>query len=616
MLRIPTSSVIPGFLFALLFLGPTGCDKKPGPEPEPDACVPTTCAAEGRVCGSLDDGCGVTLACGTCTGANEHCDETGGVCACDHDACGDACCGADERCVNDQCSERGWYEVELVDAWAPDEYTVELSLSGDPGIAHVELAARYGLDSPVGNLTVTAVSYDSQDRQVTLTTSRQKLGVTYTVTVDRSPYDDPPLSVAFLAADTAGFWATDFSDPYFDDYWIVADRVGVGTHSVAYVEQGCSVSDTVAALAEFDSQVYPTLTQHYIAAPDFDGNEERIVLLGLDGESYYGGYFSPTNQYADDWTMSSWGRHSNEMDMIYINVLYGTWMVPDVATHEFGHLLYHERHGLQADYWDYHDEGLAEVGVHLVYGVNQYSLDFYFMDYQGLIGNGLSLVNWTWGQYENYAMAYLWWIYLASQAGDLSAVSEIFDLDSGDPTEVNTWISQNLGSDFATAQRSYLLANWLREPTGPYGYEGFLNLASQPACPAVSTGTTSVNLPPFAGTFFRLASASVDYPGTQGADLQYLGVNSTGSVDLTAPFDVDGGALLVFNASQSTQSAPQHSGPDLPALLPLPPSPMVVPRAWQNPPPVIPTRFGALRAWRERTLLRLAREGGPLPSAP
>lgn len=34
---------------------------------EPSCCVPTTCAAEGANCGSIPDGCGGTLSCGTCT---------------------------------------------------------------------------------------------------------------------------------------------------------------------------------------------------------------------------------------------------------------------------------------------------------------------------------------------------------------------------------------------------------------------------------------------------------------------------------------------------------------------------------------------------------------------
>jgi len=66
-------------------------------------------------------------------------------------------------------------------------------------------------------------------------------------------------------------------------------------------------------------------------------------------------------------------------------------------------------------------------------------------------------------------------------------------------------------SKFATVQRNFLLANWLREPTGAYGYEGFLNLASQSPCPTVSAGTTTSNLSSHAGAFFDLAAASVDY---------------------------------------------------------------------------------------------------------
>lgn len=579
-------------------------------------CEPTTCEAEGRVCGSLDDGCGVTLECGTCDGLHESCDDSQGVCACDFDVCDGQCCAASERCDNQQCVERGWFEVDIEDVWAPDELTVVLALSGDPGRNSAELASLYVLDSPLGGLVVQAVSYDATAREVTLTTSRQKLGVTYTVTVDRSPYEPEPATADFLAADTAGFWVTDFSDPMFGDYWVVADRVGVGTHSVAYVEQGWDVWDTATTIAEFDGQVYPTLTGQLIAAPDFDSNQ-RIVLLGLDGEGYYGGYFSPTNQYTDAETMSWWGIHSNEMEIVHINILYGTWMVREVVAHEFGHLLYHERHGLQQENWDYHDEGLAEVGVHLVYGVNQQSLDYYYLDPQGVIGNGLSLVHWTWAQYENYAQAYLWWIYLASRAGGLASVSEIFNLASGDPAAVDTWIAQNLGSDFASVQRDFLLANWVKAAAGPYGYGTLLDLSTKPYPTTVTAGTTSLDLPPFTGAFFRLSSASVDYPGTEGADIWYAGIDGADTVDATAPFDVSGGALLVFNASQVSSSTPtQHSGPDAPALLPPPPAPapVPVPLAWKNPPPVTPMRLQALRAWRQRTLVRLAREGWPVPS--
>jgi len=37
------------------------------PAPAPAPCTPTTCAAQGKNCGTIPDGCGGTLTCGVCT---------------------------------------------------------------------------------------------------------------------------------------------------------------------------------------------------------------------------------------------------------------------------------------------------------------------------------------------------------------------------------------------------------------------------------------------------------------------------------------------------------------------------------------------------------------------
>jgi len=36
--------------------------------PGVDGCMPTSCEARGAECGTIDDGCGVALSCGSCTG--------------------------------------------------------------------------------------------------------------------------------------------------------------------------------------------------------------------------------------------------------------------------------------------------------------------------------------------------------------------------------------------------------------------------------------------------------------------------------------------------------------------------------------------------------------------
>ncbi|RKH34975.1 hypothetical protein D7Y13_04230 [Corallococcus praedator] len=76
-------------------------------------CSPTTCAAQGKTCGSIPDGCGNTLACGTC-GAGEACSATN-VCVCSPTTCaaqGKTCGSIPDGCGNTlECGTCGAGEV-------------------------------------------------------------------------------------------------------------------------------------------------------------------------------------------------------------------------------------------------------------------------------------------------------------------------------------------------------------------------------------------------------------------------------------------------------------------------------------------------------------------------
>jgi len=499
-----------------------------------------------------------------------------------------------------------WDGVSILSANAPDGYSIRVAFDGTPPPDEAADPEAYTVDSSWGDLDIVAAEFDADAGLAVLTTGRQKLGVTYELTVndaDGEPIDG--LTAEFLSADTFKFWVTDFAS--YAKYEVVANRFAVGTYCVVYVEQGWNPSGAEQAASYFDNNTYPIETDLFTDPPDLDGNG-RITLLGLDGGQYYGGYFDPINAYTDAQTMSWWGVHSNEMEVVHINVSGGDFDDGGhIVPHEFQHLLYHEDHGWTDPYWAYHDEGLAECAVRAVTGGNDYAVEFYFWDYQGKFAEGLSLVNWTYALYENYALAYLFWTYLASRIDGIDSYGEFFDLNTGNPAEVEALIEDELGSDFATVQMEGLIANWVQASSGIYGYEGLISFPPGHP-PTVESGTTSVNLQPFAGTFFTLTETSVDYPGTEGAHIVYAGIDGADSVDLEPPFDVSGGGLLVFNSAfDYVAFDPEHSGPDLPATgwkSEAVPAAAISP-AWTDPPPVTPDDLEPLQRWREATAARL-----------
>jgi len=142
-----------------------------------------------------------------------------------------------------------------------------------------------------------------------------------------------------------------------------------------------------------------------------------------------------------------------------------------------------------------------------------------------------------------------------------------------------------------------MLATWIQAPSGPYGYRNLLSFAPASA-PLVPSGLSTLALEPFAGAFFRLPVDQVGYPGTQGPDVLYVGLNGQGQVDQDDPFDVSDGVLLVYNRDFEWSSwATQWSGPDIaaigPAWAPLPardqpPAARARFARWRNPPPRLP----------------------------
>lgn len=508
--------------------------------------------------------------------------------------------------------------ARIESSFAPDEYTVEIQLAGTFSDLALTSPETFVIESSRGRrLEVVAAEYEPVTGVVTLETERQKLGVTYDLTFATDGALQA-LSAHFPSADTARLWANNFGAENFPSYEVIAERVAVGEHCVVYVEQGIAVDGIEEGVRTFDERIFPIETGLFGDAPDQDDNG-KILLFGLNGGAYYGGYFFTGNMLTEEEAMSEWGYHSNEMDMLYVNVATGDFDADVIVAHEFAHLLYAERHGALTPSHAYHDEGLAECAVHAVHGEHPWALPHFMDDPLGKIGAGISLLDWGWGDYDYYAKAYVFWSYLAAQLGGVEAYGTLFELD-GHPDTLAAFAQAELGVDFATLQLDVLVATWLREPTGRYGFRDLLSFPpGQP--PAAPLETTTLELGPTAGTYLLFpGQSSVDYSGDEGANIRYAGIDWTGKVDLEAPFDIDGGALVVLNASADANQpgVTEPSGPVVPtegapAAMPLQSAYGAADRAWLHPPPLVPGRLDGIQQWRNRSLRAEARPSAAVP---
>lgn len=537
-------------------------------------------------------------------------------------AAGILSCGEEQPLAPSDRDRNPWSGMALLTATAPDRTTVTLRFgTALPPLTADGLGSIDELDGLTEQLQIAEIGSGrvlpvrglslSADRLVlSAQTAPQRLGLSYQASLLASG-PRPSFGATFVAADSARFYAIDFASPTFEQYQLDAVRRAVGSASVLYVERGESLSETLALemVAHFDAAVL-RLTGLLGPAPDIDGNS-LIVILALDGGEYYGGYFDPTNLYPDE-EVQPWGLRSNEMELICINTLPAVLVEhASVLPHEFSHLLYHGAHGFTDPYWDYHDEGLAEVSVLLANDTYTYPWDYWAWDPSGDMALGLSLVHWDWANYDHYVLGFQFWSHVAGRLDGTATVPEVFALPTGHPDEVDAYLREKLGLPFPLVAREALLAAWAQHEGGSFGWgQGQAPAFGPPpgfVPPSVPTGTNSVALEPFAGAFFRLAANEVDYPGTQGADVTYAAIAGDGAVDLQAPFAVAGGALLAFNTSyEYTTFAAQASGPDLPALQPVPRAgqplvgPRTVPSAWRNPPPTGSLDRERLRRWREQ----------------
>lgn len=485
-------------------------------------------------------------------------------------------------------------EAEVTGVSAPTRTSIEIRVDGDLSTAPTD-PASFVVSGDFGSLDVTAVAVDAGAGTIELTTEKQKLGVTYELVIAAPASKIDQEGGSFLSADTAKLWATDLETG--QDYEVVASRVGIGENVVLYATDDVFAGDIEETIQIFDEQIFPIETALINPPGDIDDNG-KIVLLGLDGHGQYGGYFSPVNAFTAE-QAEEWGLHSNEMEMVYLNVAdIGGFDPMHVVPHEFSHLLYNESHEFWVEDWAWHNEGLAECAVHAVHGHNDWSPPVYVGSQQ--LAAGMSLVQWQYANFDQYAQAYVFWTYVASRLGGVSGYGLLYD-ETGNPFEMDAFLQAQLGQSFAEVQMDMMTAAWIQAPTGSYGFNGMLTLPGQPL--SIGLGDAA-GLSPYAGIFLTGAQSDIT-PAGQGPNIRVRGVDAAGNVDDAAPFASVGGALLVLNTLQEpVQTTPQPVG-TFPQAIPAPstfePLAKIRDIAWKHPPPIKPANKRLIERWRAAT---------------
>ena len=242
----------------------------------------------------------------------------------------------------------------------------------------------------------------------------------------------------------------------------------VSPNAYWYVEEGISVNqgDIERAAEEFEHRIYPRVTGYFGSEwkPGVD-NDPRLTILHGDIRGA-GGYYSSSDEYP-----AAIRPHSNQREMIYINVSYlrfGSEGHLRVLAHELNNAVMWNSDSSE-DTWV--NEGLAELAVTAA----GYGQDFTLRRY--LQSPHAPLVHWPLDDNligAHYGGASLFMHYLdehypAREGGGLISLMEI---PEDNIAGVSTYLAnQGYAQDFHEVLRDWIAANFLDESHGPLGYD-------------------------------------------------------------------------------------------------------------------------------------------------
>jgi hypothetical protein len=371
------------------------------------------------------------------------------------------------------------------------------------------------------------------------------------------------------------FWAKEAGDSF---YRLEAVEIVTGTHCIFYVEKAnrdkAPRSDVELLAREFDTKIFPLVTENFGNFLDVDTNGKVIFLL-LDiqdtpGMGYTTGYF-----YTGDMYDTSIREYSNMADMLYVDINPGK--VSDqslgrVLAHEFQHLVnFSVRQGIGSAQDTWINEGLSSAAEYLYGGTHlQDRIDF-FNDPRTSIPHGNNFYYWNDnfiygdGGLANYATVYLFFQWLRIHAANGQGIyKEIINSDYGDYRAVVEAASRRFNppvtGEWEPVLRTWLAANYLNEASGLNGYKGELV-------------TRVFDIPPERPYFIKQAENPFPlFPGeavystlagdtsyTAAGNIRYAGLKNDGPVDTDGTYS-DGWKLLTYNVNTTISPVKIESG--------------------------------------------------------
>ncbi|HAA85710.1 MAG TPA: hypothetical protein DCE14_05070, partial [Kosmotogaceae bacterium] len=347
----------------------------------------------------------------------------------------------------------------------------------------------------------------------------------------RDPYEIQsmePLSVGT----TKEFWVYNFKTN--SRYQITATLQYVGSESEIWAEDTDVITQSRAAQLgqEFDSVIYPLVTDYFYTPSDVDGNG-RVAILCFDIQdnfdthgSYVAGYFDAGDLYNT--------TYSNRMEIFYIDtyplMYYPRSNPPNVSrafstlVHEFQHMVNFNRNrivegGSGMPTWL--NEGMSMAAEHIYGGALSGRISYY--NRSSSIQNGHSLLRWgdNGDTLASYALSYLFLQYVKEQCGRGDSIFREMLLDSAnDYRAVENVIRKYVDSKmtFGEFMTSFRLALLLNESSGLYGFNGGLG--------SITTRLYTGNGKTLYGgaALFKQISESFTDPGNGGSSIQYVGI--------------------------------------------------------------------------------------------